>query len=600
VNIYQPITYSVNNVGVPMGQQKDVNTNPVLATYDYLVYNIFVDVPNSGTFNENVTLEFEAQGDASPPCVGENFNVTFNVKGNMFPNTFVSGLPPGWIAEWNSTGVDATETDSGPNGDMLVIGTADHIPIVATNVTPNLLTPQALRFDSMTGAIDPATGKSYINFDWATNAPEASPTDGTIHYILVDATGKKSPWVCNTNSITSSNQVVPGCTGYNSAPTYIIQNFYVDGVYTPFFMIETGYSGAGSFANASLITFDNYEGTSVNKSTSVTFYAYYYNNSSSTDYISPSAGGSCWIEFDDSWGDYKENGDATSCSGNWNGAQPCANVYDGNWGTWGAATIGAEAYYYVNYTKPVIGTAAAKWQIEDRGLTQNLTVPNSCLIGSELQFFVLLNMSNSQIEWYCWNSSDAWNRLYTSIAGSGTRMYEEGVYWLPEFHNMTVWNGTHYSYTKSDGFTTEAIHKWNVTCNDSTGTFATVQDVQDDVNVSGIRPCALDPDCDIACGGAGTGYTNDDMTCYSNSGCSAVCTGTCLIEPTCDSACSPYYGFSPDSGVTCYPSFYCLEECSAEGPGTPSYPEFSDFAWVLAVVLGAGGFVLMRRMRNGF
>ena len=35
------------------------------------------------------------------------------------------------------------------------------------------------------------------------------------------------------------------------------------------------------------------------------------------------------------------------------------------------------------------------------------------------------------------------------------------------------------------------------------------------------------------------------------------------------------------------------------GPGGTAAPEFSDFAWVLAAVLGAGGFVLIRRKING-
>jgi len=79
--------------------------------------------------------------------------------------------------------------------------------------------------------------------------------------------------------------------------------------------------------------------------------------------------------------------------------------------------------------------------------------------------------------------------------------------------NMSNWNGSHYSYTKTGGFSTAATHYWNVSCN-STGAFSSVSDLQDDVSVI-----------------------------------------------------------------------------------NPSVPEFSDLGWIIAAVLGAGGFILVRKRK---
>ncbi|MDD5182245.1 MAG: hypothetical protein PHC66_03685 [Candidatus Nanoarchaeia archaeon] len=287
-------------------EQAQVNTLPWLyktgstpGNGKFVDFTFTFNPPASGEFSNNVKVTLRA---VNGNCVGDTINITITITGTSLRNTFIKTLPPGFTAEWNSTETDATTTDCGVNGDNVTIYDGNSMPVMIGYVDPDEVS-YANPINLGTGIMqrDSDDDRVFANINWITNAPEI-----TNHWLLVlQSRGipgeplKTSPWLCDSDTIVSLNDVVPGCSGYDAAPDYSTIKIGLSNYY---FAIPTTNSGAGSFVNASLNTSDEFESSSVTTNTGVDFYALYFESTNSTNTITPSEGGTCWAEFDDAWG----------------------------------------------------------------------------------------------------------------------------------------------------------------------------------------------------------------------------------------------------------------------------------------------------------
>ena len=114
---------------------------------------------------------------------------------------------------------------------------------------------------------------------------------------------------------------------------------------------------------------------------------------------------------------YQENANATACVGSWLGTQPCSNVYDGSWSTYGASGGPDYApYYYANYSIPEgVENLTSTWRVADSGGSVNLNIPLTCWGGSVLELRVRTRNGPSHpyyVKWACLNrTSLGWDVL---------------------------------------------------------------------------------------------------------------------------------------------------------------------------------------------
>lgn len=122
-------------------------------------------------------------------------------------------------------------------------------------------------------------------------------------------------------------------------------------------------------------------------------------------------------------------------SGSWtNGGSP---LYDGNYNTNDFQFGGGTAFFYINYTKPLVATSAL-WQIKDNvtaPTTTNYTIPESCFSYNSTTLFLRVNATllagTGHNNYDCYNGT--WNNIITEIKpipGSGQiQFYEEAMNW---------------------------------------------------------------------------------------------------------------------------------------------------------------------------
>jgi hypothetical protein len=125
-----------------------------------------------------------------------------------------------------------------------------------------------------------------------------------------------------------------------------------------------------------------------------------------------------------------EDAASVSCGGDWNVTNPCSNVYDSNYVTYGELeeAPASDAFFYANYTK-LSTITSAEWAVkEDGDPVENITIESSCVTESPIQLRVLLNfIILIPVKRYeCWDG-DSWEQM-GSVHG-GDRLHEEGV-WL--------------------------------------------------------------------------------------------------------------------------------------------------------------------------
>jgi parallel beta-helix repeat protein len=185
-----------------------------------------------------------------------------------------------------------------------------------------------------------------------------------------------------------------------------------------------------------------------------------------------------------SYSGYNETADSYLCTGSWNETYTCANVYDGDWNTYGKAVPATgPAILYMNYTKPS-GSVAAIWQTEWNSFTHNtinITIPSSCWNANSTTL-ILRGISNMPVEnvygeFDCFNNLGSWTDLRDGgpDAHSG-ELFEEGIFW--GFNTVTngwvndSWvpmagTGNWSNVTKSVNTTVGANISWYVWANDT-------------------------------------------------------------------------------------------------------------------------------------
>jgi len=136
----------------------------------------------------------------------------------------------------------------------------------------------------------------------------------------------------------------------------------------------------------------------------------------------------------------QEDANEIVCEGDWDGAQNCEKVHDGNWETYGTVASGDKiATYYANYTTPQDASLGSNWTIKfgDDNYS-SIDIPYPCWNSETIQFKVDIDTrptepQNEFISFSCFNGSE-WKSLQTNFRGltldlNITNFYEEKVWW---------------------------------------------------------------------------------------------------------------------------------------------------------------------------
>ena len=151
-----------------------------------------------------------------------------------------------------------------------------------------------------------------------------------------------------------------------------------------------------------------------------------------------------------------------SCSGIWESTfQPCSKVYDGNWGTSGAAASSNIAAIYINYTKPSNALISSLWLVKDDDASYpngfNWTIPLNCWNQNPLRFKIESYLIPGELTGHayeCWDSS-SWTLILNQ---TDSAIYEEAMWWnisLPSNTTLTLLS--------------ESSHNVTIYCNDTSG-----------------------------------------------------------------------------------------------------------------------------------
>ena len=135
---------------------------------------------------------------------------------------------------------------------------------------------------------------------------------------------------------------------------------------------------------------------------------------------------------------YQEDADNTVCTVVWNVSQPCTNVFDNDWDTFGMDNESPNGYSYVyeNFTKPIDSISAtwmvARFQVGVGINTSNFTIPSSCFSQSNLQLSLgSIVISNAYGVFACYNGTN-WETVFDGTGGTNVgagRIYEDAIYW---------------------------------------------------------------------------------------------------------------------------------------------------------------------------
>jgi hypothetical protein len=145
-----------------------------------------------------------------------------------------------------------------------------------------------------------------------------------------------------------------------------------------------------------------------------------------------------------------------------------ANMYDGNWGTFGSALSGI---LYTNYTKPSTALNTSLWQSKTK-TTLNNSIPQGCFDQDPLQLRVDVDGDTKFDSGYCYNGT-GWQRLFNYSGVGSDALYEEAMWW--NMSNYTYHTqGSEINVANISNSLTNLGDNWTLTClgNDSTLTTA--------------------------------------------------------------------------------------------------------------------------------
>ena len=145
---------------------------------------------------------------------------------------------------------------------------------------------------------------------------------------------------------------------------------------------------------------------------------------------------------------YVEDSTNQACVGVFEGANPCANAYDGDYGTHGDPDAGT-VHILENFTLPGYVIGGLLQSKGGAGATFNDTMPALCANQTPIQFnWTAVNAAGSDV--YCWNTTN-WHQLHHY--GAGENMYELAV-----FYNFSGIMFEAYNY-----YTNASINNFSVT-----------------------------------------------------------------------------------------------------------------------------------------
>jgi hypothetical protein len=134
--------------------------------------------------------------------------------------------------------------------------------------------------------------------------------------------------------------------------------------------------------------------------------------------------GSCGLQYT---GSYTCNPDQGGQG--WWPANPCSNVYDGDWDTYGYGND--YGTLFINYTKPV-GAINGLWQERiGVGAVTNHTLPEGCFAQDTLQFELISDYVAANGTGLCYNGTD-WVQIFDyheGPYGNSQLIREEGMWW---------------------------------------------------------------------------------------------------------------------------------------------------------------------------
>ena len=179
-----------------------------------------------------------------------------------------------------------------------------------------------------------------------------------------------------------------------------------------------------------------------------------------------------------------------SCEGDWLGGNPCENIFDGDFITFGSSPTLDTGYFYVNYTKPVGAISSSLWRIKEGGTldsTVDLPISSNCWNhdANKLIFRVEHFNIGAHVKWYCKDGAATWELL--DSLGQFSYPHEEAMRWnLSEF-GVSGLNANNITLTSlSNG-----LHNVTIWANDSLGnmgqsdyTYFTITDILPSINAT--------------------------------------------------------------------------------------------------------------------
>jgi hypothetical protein len=150
----------------------------------------------------------------------------------------------------------------------------------------------------------------------------------------------------------------------------------------------------------------------------------------------------------------QENSNGTLCTGSWHAANTCAKVTDGNWSSYGGASLNNISSVLINYTKPTGALNSSLWEVLDGAASpstrRNYTIPQTCWAQTILQFNVTTrDVVTKGTYWYCWDGT--W-QLINQSSPTNKVAYEEKMWWeIP---------------TPSTNSCTYVANGWDINCAD--------------------------------------------------------------------------------------------------------------------------------------
>lgn len=120
------------------------------------------------------------------------------------------------------------------------------------------------------------------------------------------------------------------------------------------------------------------------------------------------------------------------------------NLFDSDWGTYGAATgVNASAGFYINYTKPIGALSSSTWLAKKGSGAGNsiISIPSNCWSHntSTLSFFMNSSLvgSSKNVTSYCL-SDTGWVDVLSGSCCIYNEIYEEGMDWVISYQNLSA------------------------------------------------------------------------------------------------------------------------------------------------------------------